>query len=295
VQAKANTERAVILTGTGRCGSTLLYRLLSYHPDLAWPNQYSSRFPGQMLWSSLGRIYSVPGSDSLGYRGKRRYLPRPWEDYRSLRRITDGQFTVPRLLEAEEMTPTAAARFAGWSRAHRWATGRERFLFKVTGFPRLDYLAGAFPEASYVHVVRDGRAVASSLLRVPWWKGQDAWDWGPKDPDIEKALHDHAGDDLVMAACIWRQLMRHFAAAIERFDGNIMTVRYDLLVADMPGEVEKVRQFAELRDLPKFQRRVNAHPVLSSDEKWRTLLTPEQVRWITDFCEPELTEWGFRL
>jgi hypothetical protein len=53
----------------------------------------------------------------------------------------------------------------------RWITGR-----KETRFPELGLDAGRvaeilrlFPDAQFVHLVRDGRDCVASLLGMPWW------------------------------------------------------------------------------------------------------------------------------
>ncbi len=61
---------------------------------------------------------------------------------------------------------------------------RNRLLVKITGWPRLGYLHEIFPDAKFIHVVRDGRAVVNSLINVDWWdgwKGPQNWRWGDLD------------------------------------------------------------------------------------------------------------------
>ena len=48
---------------------------------------------------------------------------------------------------------------------------RNRLLVKITGWPRMGFLNEIFEDAKFIHIVRDGRAVASSLLHVHFWNG----------------------------------------------------------------------------------------------------------------------------
>lgn len=58
---------------------------------------------------------------------------------------------------------------------------RNRLLFKITGWPRVGFLHEIFEDAKFIHLIRDGRAVAYSLLQQPWWEG-----WrGPPIGDLE--------------------------------------------------------------------------------------------------------------
>ncbi len=52
-------DRPIFLIGTGRCGSSLLYRLLGYHPDVAWLSHYTARFGGH--FAALQRVHDLPG------------------------------------------------------------------------------------------------------------------------------------------------------------------------------------------------------------------------------------------
>ena len=47
----------------------------------------------------------------------------------------------------------------------------DRLLIKITGWPRIGYLDEIFEDARFIHIKRDGRAVASSLLHVNFWRG----------------------------------------------------------------------------------------------------------------------------
>jgi hypothetical protein len=77
-------------------------------------------------------------------------------------------------------------------------------------------LLDLFPEARMIHIVRDGRAVASSLMRV---------DWGPNE--VQEAAH------------FWVESLAHgFAAELLFGPERVMRVRYEDLVQD-PGSTLK--------------------------------------------------------
>jgi hypothetical protein len=48
--------------------------------------------------------------------------------------------------------------------------GKNRFFTKFTGPPRICYLNSIFPDAHYIHVIRDPRGVVFSLLKVKFWR-----------------------------------------------------------------------------------------------------------------------------
>ena len=68
----------VLLVGTGRCGSTILYSLLSMHRDLAWIPSWVARYPDRPWLAAANRLWSVPGLD--GFRETKGF-PKPVEPY----------------------------------------------------------------------------------------------------------------------------------------------------------------------------------------------------------------------
>src|SRR5690606_15394984 len=71
---------------------------------------------------------------------------------------------------------------------------RGSFVAKITGWPRILYLREVFPDARFVHLVRDGRAVAASFSKMnvdQWWgwRGPENWRFGALD-DRYRAVWD---------------------------------------------------------------------------------------------------------
>ena len=66
---------------------------------------------------------------------------------------------------------------------------RHRLLVKNTGWPRVSSLAETFPDAKFIYMYRDGRAVASSMMKVDfWWDWSGPWSWrrGGLNPALQK-------------------------------------------------------------------------------------------------------------
>lgn len=287
-------DRPIFLIGTGRCGSSLLLQLLGYHPAVAWMSHYSSRLPGGPAWAALSRVHDLPFASSLlAKQDESRLIPQPTESYRLLRRATDGLFTAPRELRADEMTPEMAGRLRDLASEHCVAQGKHRFLMKHTGFGRVAWLRAAFPDARFVHVERDGRAVAASLCQVDWWSGEAQWGWGPLTPAQREAYRASGFHELVLAAIYWEVLMDQLRASIASAPGQVLTVRYDALVADPPATLSKILDFVDLPDDDRFRRRVSATPMTSDDTRWRKRLAPADVALLERALAPALARLGF--
>src|SRR5688572_3870546 len=73
-------EKPIIVVGTGRCGSTMLHRLLALHPDLGWTSTFNEVFPTQ-TWLSV--FCNRSQCRWLSHRIKHlTCFPKPFEAYR---------------------------------------------------------------------------------------------------------------------------------------------------------------------------------------------------------------------
>ena len=97
----------------------------------------------------------------------------------------------------------------------------------------LPLLERLFPDARFVHLVRDGRDAALSFLAVP-----------RRDHDRGLGL-SHATPSGF--ACQWASEVRDARALGERVGERYLELRYEELVVDPATELERVCAFAELR------------------------------------------------
>ena len=65
-------DRPIFIVGTGRCGSTILYQLLSNHPQLGWISSWVDAFPMLPWLTVLNRFYQLPGGNRFR---QRRFFP----------------------------------------------------------------------------------------------------------------------------------------------------------------------------------------------------------------------------
>jgi len=169
------------IVGTGRCGSTLLSELVCLHPEVGFLSNVDDRAGRPLLPTRYnGRLYrDLPVSRT----GKKRFSFFPSEGYGYLARSVSPIVNNPvRDLTADDAMPWLADRFASAFNGLAQAAGAPSFVHKFTGWPRARFIDACLPGSPYVHVARDGRAVAASLLQVGWWKGHlgpESWGFGP--------------------------------------------------------------------------------------------------------------------
>lgn len=283
----------LFIIGTGRCGSTVFHDVLAHHPRVTWLSRFTNSHPYQpWLNSALLWLLNLPGAQAT----LRRKVS-PLEAYRFWEQHYRG-FTAPyRDLTADDVMPHS-------SRALRAATqacvtaGRPRLLCKITGWPRIGFLHAVYPQARFINVIRDGRAVASSFLRVRFWKGwlgPDYWGWGALSADQLERFRAHGNSFVALAGLQWEMLMDAYERAKPGIPAErLLEIRYEDLCTDPVGVVRAACEFAQLDFAPRLERHVRGFPLRSQNDKWKEGLSPAQQATLNDCIRDCLSRWGYR-
>lgn len=292
--AEVRTADPLFIIGTGRCGSSVFHDLLAHHPGVTWLSPLINRHPHRPeLNRVLLRLMELlPGADATL---RRRYLP--VEAYRFWERHSRG-FTSPyRDLTADDVMPCAQRALRTAAQACVSAR-RPRLLCKITGWPRIGFLHAVFPNARFINVIRDGRAVASSSLRVHFWNGwagPDNWGWGPLSADQSERFRAYGCSFAALAGLQWEILMDAYEAAKRSVpDDRIMEIRYEELCADPSNVVRAACEFAQLDFAPSLQRHIGNFSLHSQNDKWKQGLSPAQQSTLNDCIRGCLSRWGYR-
>jgi Sulfotransferase family len=249
-------QRYAFVLGTGRCGSTLVHELLTRHPDVGFVTNVDDR-TGRAIGGRLqaGLYRRLPAAATR----KGRVRLAPSEAYRALGREVSGIVTEPaRDLEASDAVPWLASRFEAFFASRATAFGAPLFLHKFTGWPRAGLLHAVFPEARFVHVVRDGRAVACSLVQQPWWdgfRGPGGWSFGPLSGSDDALWQESGRSFTVLAGLEWKLLMQAFAEAQALMPAESwLELRYEDIVERPREQVQRLLDHLGLEWTASFER-----------------------------------------
>lgn len=290
------TEFAFVL-GTGRCGSTLVHEVIARHPDVGFLSNVEDR---RRLPAWAGRwnneLYRrVP--DALTRKGRIRFAPS--EGYRALGREVSQVLCDPfRDLLAEDVTPWLDRRTRRFFEDRARVQGRPLFLHKFTGWPRSGYLRRIFPEARFVHVVRDGRAVANSFLQMPWWRGYrgpQGWGWGPVSEADAEAWEASGRSFAVLAGLEWKLLIEAFEEARGQVpDGRWLEIRYEDFVSSPREVTGDILRFLGLGWSERFERGFARYRVAPDRmDAYRSDLGIHDVAMLEDVLGPVLRRSGY--
>lgn len=159
------------------------------------------------------------------------------------------------------------------------------------------YLGRLFPQARFLHVIRDGRAVVSSLLQQRWI-----------DPGTGKPVWYCA--DARSAARYWHDVVAGVRQQATAVPGRYLEVRYERLVTEPRAVMVEVLAFlgeswhpAVLRhhegDLAVSSRESSTDAVRSAVntaalDKWRSTLDEQQLSGVREVAGSLLDDLGYR-
>jgi hypothetical protein len=225
----------------------------------------------------------------------------PSEAYHLLdREVSPALSSANRDLDGGDATPWLARRFRAALERRAERAGAPVFLHKFTGWPRAGFIQAAFPEALFVHVVRDGRAVANSLVQMPWWHGwrePPEWGFGPLPDDLDRLWRASGRRYPLLAGLEWKVLVDRFEEVKAEIPAERwLELRYEDFVADAPGGLERVLDHAGLGRPPSFQRYVDAFEVTPGrTAAYRTELSVEDVRLLDEALGSSLRRYGYEI
>lgn len=297
--------RPIFLIGMGRSGSTVVFECLASHRDLGWFAHHANRAPAQCWRYGLSRVCDVlPTSRKAIERSdqRRSWLEKlrigPAEAYETWDHLVGDKLRASWLIGERADDAERERVHAYVADVLRWC-GKPRFAAKLTGPPRIEYLASLFPDASFVHVMRDGRAVATSLLRVGFWRDgprmeEPAWRGGP--PEAYLALwRELDRSPLALAALQWRfaiETARREAAALE--PGRYQELRYEAFLDDPAATLADLLRRCELPPCSRVERFLGARfEVRDRNASARARLSPQDKEILERTIGPTLRELGY--
>ncbi len=222
-------ERPVFIVGCGRSGTTILGQLLGEHTKLAYLHE------ARPIWTY------EPRTDIWSFMAARR----------------GGRL----VLTDKDARPDLAARMA---HAFSFEVERMKAVYLVEKLPinafRVPFIAALFPEARFIHVVRNGLEVADSIAeraRVGSWYGYQDYKW--------KQLAAHAearGEDELVPLCDdgfhrglleWRLSVEAARSSLANLPSDrVLELRYETLVGESDKVCDQLAAFIGVEPSPEM-------------------------------------------
>ncbi|ODS23377.1 hypothetical protein AB835_09150 [Candidatus Endobugula sertula] len=287
---KTILNRPLIVVGAGRSGTTMIREALTQHKDIG-----GFHYEMNYLWRY--------GNTSLKHD-----LLQP--DLHLTPKIT----RYIRKIFAEESVKQ----------------GKSRVLDKtVANVMRLNYIQEVLPEAKFLHVIRDGRAVTASAIKqwsapqsgnyyaskaktiplssLPRVATRYAYNklisyfrqrnyrqsWGPRWVGIDKAVRDLPL--IQVCARQWKESVSTALAQKDMLQPNAyLEVRYEQLVQDPNNQFKRIQDFFELGEDNVFEEWISTQIDSNRQDKWQKDLSKNDLALIEDEISPLLRELGYQ-
>ena len=180
-------------------------------------------------------------------------------------------------------------KFKGLIEQHLSLTGKNRFLNKRTAnTQRIRLINQIFDDAYYIHVIRDGRAVANSLINVGFWNDMEVWWLGQKTSEWEK----QGRPAIELCGLHWKRGVEEILNNKSLFKDRYIEIKYEEFISDVRGTIEMVTDFCELSKSMSFLE--NLPPTLPNmNYKWKDNLTKEQQDILIKTLSPFLNQLGY--
>lgn len=259
--------------GHERSGTTMLRAMLDSHPDVAVPPEAHS--VAAML----------RGSGPLD-------LDRRLEEFAADKYFADWQLPVQSLevLRHDPRVRTTADAVAGFYAAYAAKHGKTRYADKTPShLVELELLAERFPHAQFLHIVRDGRDVAASMVTM-----------------------DFGASHFVEAARTWRRkIVRAHRVGTALGSHRYLEIHYEDLVTDPENTLRAACAFLGLRftpDMLDYHRRADEllgglrhtdhiqgirRPPTVGIRDWHVDLTPQEIAVFDEIAGNGLDVLGY--
>ena len=264
--------------GFQRSGTTMLRLILNSHSKISVPHETFF-------------IHQYDRLASLGSLDDRAVRARILNEIAADRFVVEGSFMTAAGRDAAMEETTFAAMTARLFEAYAAREGKTIWGDKTPSYePRASLLAHMFPEARFVHIVRDIRAVAASTKQLSW---------GTRD--VETLAID------------WN-LATLTANRIGRLLGDrYMMFRYEDLVTEPVGVVQRICAHLDVpfeAAMLEFHRDAQAHtpetakrwhqnsmraPDPAKIDEWRKLLSAAEISLIEGRAGNTLSRFGYDL
>jgi sulfotransferase family protein len=286
----------VFIIGTGRCGSSFVHEILARHEDVGFISNVEDNLPINNLGKWNNSIYrSFAGQFTR--KGNVRFAPS--EAYRLIsKEVSPIYANSCRDLNESDVTPWLEHRFADFFGKRAIAQKKALFSHKYTGWPRIGFFRKMFPEAKFIHIVRDGRAVANSWLQMPWWngyRGPENWLWGALPPPYEKEWAASGYAFEVLAAIAWKMLMQqyHQAESVLTAD-QYLTIRYEDILEAPDTQFSRMLDFCGLAQNDRFSGIVSGQRIIKSRSRaFEVDLDQNQLRNVENSLHEMLHRYGY--
>jgi hypothetical protein len=282
-------EKPIFIIGVARSGTTIFYNMLATHPAVAWFSNYSNKFRIIPQTPVIHRLLDLPIvgeiilKNILSRKGSK-LTPRPNEGEEIYQDMCGFPYNTQS--SDRERFKTQEERMCTVIESHLKYSGRCTFVSKQTANNRrLRLLNGMFPDARFIHIIRDGRAIANSIVRADWWPKLNIW-W------LNKTAEEIRGDQIELGLRYWEKTLAGMLEDAQVFEDRYFEFRYEDLVVDVWGMFGRIFEYLGWPLDEKFLHRL-PESLPNMNYKWQQEFSYSQKQTALALIGPMLARLGY--
>jgi hypothetical protein len=285
-------DKPIFIIGSGRSGTTIFYKLLSIHPQLCWFSNYSDKFINYNIVPIIHRILDWPFigikiKNNIINGSKKKFSIRPTEAQNIYHNYCGFKHSVQ--TTEKNLDFKIEKKFIKTINKHLTLTGKSRFLTKQTAnTQRIRLINRIFKDAYYIHIIRDGRAVANSLFNVSWWKDIDIWWNEGKNNDFENIEKNQ----IELCGLHWKRNVEEILKNKFLFEDRYIEIRYEEFVKDVKKTMNNIIEFCELNNSKTFMKLL-PETLKNMNYKWKNNLDKNQQELLNKTLKAFLAKLGY--
>ncbi len=269
--ARHSRHHPVFVIGVARSGTSLLcslmrrYLKVNFGTESQFVVRVYRRLPSYGDLNDLANLRRLV-DDVAAERCFRRWTLRfgfVLDQEKVFREVSNGRRSFAGVLQA------IFSQFARYHGMERWGDRTPEYNYD------LPVLLSLFPQAQFLHVVRDGRDVALSMLRAGF-----------------------GGANIYRVGVAWRKqmlLVRQFLEPLPA--GQARTIQYESLLADPVKTLDTIRAFLGIADDPSLTVGIAGDVHLqiraTNTNKWTVAMRPAQQRLFETVAGDQLQRAGY--
>ncbi|MFN0052390.1 MAG: sulfotransferase family protein [Planctomycetales bacterium] len=294
---QTNVPAPIFIVGHWRSGTTLLHNLLSLDDNFAAPNLYQTVFPGHFLLTErvLGPLtaWMLPKQRTFDAIPVGTWdIPQEDEIAICLLSLLSPYLMLAFPENLETYAPYLDLRSVSEADRNRWKEVFFHFLQRVmvrypgkrlvlkspTHSYRIPLLLELFPDAKFVHIVRNPYDVLSSSLHLRRVAFPDNAFYTPSFEKIE----DHVVQ-------LYQSCFERLEQDLPRLGpGQLCELRMEDLEADIPGELRRVYDTLQLEGYEQLEARVRPQLAALRNHRKNKLSLPAALRERLESLQPSV-------
>lgn len=260
----------IFIIGSQRSGTSFLYRLIQNYLKIGFGRDNANFVKIQSRIEEFGDLKNEKNLKRLINYIKN--IPEFKKRFRGLEIDVDAFIERLEKRTYDEIVRNFYAEWAFFKQTIRWGGKTPDYAIYAPE------LFGLFPDAKFVHIIRDGRDVALSLFNLPW-----------------------GAQNTVVAAIHWKERVekaRNFGKTLS--DKNYLEIRYENLLRDPKKEFERLIYFIEYEGdkaeiIKQFNSEIDNLIMKNNFFKWKKEMSPRQVKNFERYAGNLLKELDYEI